>query len=158
MEPHKVLFNVAFWEITVSHWCEREREWPGDIKERAAKTQLQAGVSCVEFSSAGADYLHWSSKQMNNQFITSLPASHAEQLLNTCLSGTCLGNHCRAKQFTHTHSSRYRKQIQEVHTPPDTERKQIHMPLLRDGVPQSSTLNWVIQKRNVRLSEYIIVK
>lgn len=122
MEPHKVLFNVAFWEITVSHSCEWEREWPGDIKERAAKTQLQAGVSCVEFSSAGADYLHWSSKQMNNQFITSLPASHAEQLLNTCLSGTCLGNHCRAKQFTHntllqiqktdsrsTHSSRYRK-------------------------------------------------
>lgn len=84
--------------------------------------QLQAGVSHVKFSSAGADYLHWSSKQMNNQFITSLPASHAEQLLNTCLSGTCLGNHCRAKQFTHntllqiqktdsrsTHSSRYRK-------------------------------------------------
>lgn len=41
MESHKVLFNVAFWEITVSHSCEWERERPGDIKERAAKSNCR---------------------------------------------------------------------------------------------------------------------
>lgn len=56
-----------------------------------------------------------------------------------------MGNHCKAKQFTHTCSSRYREQIQEIHTPPHTERKQIDVPLLRDGVPQISTLNSTLE-------------
>lgn len=156
MEPRTILFNVAFWKITASHsW-----EWKGNDQGTLNRGSQEAtACRCIT----------WSFPLLEPTASTGLPSKWTTSSLLPCLpvmQSSCWIRACVvlvwatiAEQGSlHIHTPPDRKQIQEIHTPPDTERKQIHMPLVRDGVPQSSTLNWVIQRGMLDFKEYIMVK